>query len=72
MGRRVALLVATDHYQDSGLSGLAAPPGDASQLAAVLGDPVIADFEVKQLHNRPNAEVGRAIGTSTGTAGATI
>ena len=61
-GRRIALLVATDHYQDSGLSRLAAPSADASQLAAVLGDPVIAGFEVTQLHNRPNAEVGRAIG----------
>ena len=61
-GRRVALLVATDSYQDSGLSRLAAPSGDIGQLAAVLGNPAIADFEVTQLYNRPNAEVGKAIG----------
>ena len=62
VGRRVALLVATDSYQDSGLSRLAAPSGDARTLAAVLGDASIAGFEVTQLYNRPNAEVGRAIG----------
>jgi Caspase domain/Domain of unknown function (DUF4850) len=62
-GRRVALLVATDHYQDSGLSRLAAPSADVRQLAAVLDEPAIAGFEVVQLRNRPNAEVGKAIGS---------
>jgi len=61
-GRRVALLVATDRYQDTGLSRLAAPAGDARKLAAVLGDSAIAGFEVMRLYNRPNAEVGKAIG----------
>jgi len=61
-GRRVALLVATDRYQDSGLSRLAAPASDAKNLAAVLRDPGIAGFEVTRLHNKPNAVVGKAIG----------
>ena len=61
-GRKIALLVATDRYQDAGLSRLAAPAGDARGLAAVLGDPAIAGFEVTQLYNSPNSEVGRAIG----------
>jgi S-DNA-T family DNA segregation ATPase FtsK/SpoIIIE len=58
-GRRFALLVATDRYQDLGLSRLAAPSSDARNLAAVLRDAAIAGFEVTQLYNRPNAEVVR-------------
>ena len=61
-GRRVALLVATDRYQDSGLSRLAAPASDARRLAAVLSDMNIAGFEVTRLYNRPHHVVGRAIG----------
>jgi WD40 repeat protein len=62
VGRRVALLVATDRYRDTGLSRLAAPASDARQLAAVLRDIRIADFEVTTLHNKPHYVVGRAIG----------
>ena len=62
VGRRVALLVATDRYQDTGLSRLAAPASDAEQLAAVLCDVRIAGFEVTTLYNQPNSVVGRAIG----------
>jgi tetratricopeptide (TPR) repeat protein len=61
-GRRVALLVATDRYQDSGLSRLAAPASDARRLAAVLSDMNIAGFEVTRLYNKPQHVVGRAIG----------
>jgi hypothetical protein len=61
-GRRVALLVATDRYQDSGLSRLAAPASDAKKLAEVLRDTDIAGFEVTRLHNKRNAVVGKAIG----------
>ena len=60
--RRIALLVATDSYQDPTLSLLTAPQGDVRSLAAVLSDPTIAGFEVTQLYNRPSAEVGRAVG----------
>ena len=62
VGRRVALLVATDRYQDTGLSRLAAPASDARQLAAVLRDMRIAGFEVTTLYNKPHYVVGRAIG----------
>jgi Caspase domain/WD domain, G-beta repeat len=62
VGRRVALLVATDRYQDTGLRRLAAPASDAEQLAAVLGDIGIAGFEVTTLYNEPHHVVGRAIG----------
>jgi hypothetical protein len=61
-GRRVALLVATDRYQDSGLSRLAAPASDAKMLEAVLCDRGIAGFKVTRLYNKPNAAVGKAIG----------
>ena len=62
VGRRVALLVATDRYQDTSLSRLAAPASDAEQLAAVLRDIRIAGFEVTTLYNEPQHVVGRAIG----------
>ena len=60
--RCVALLVATDRYQDTGLSRLAAPASDMRQLATVLRDTRIAGFEVKRLYNRPHHVVGKAIG----------
>ena len=62
VGRRVALLVATDRYQDVGLNRLAAPASDAEQLAAVLRNVRIAGFEVQTLYNEPNHIAGRAIG----------
>lgn len=61
-GRRVALLVATDRYEDAGLSRLTAPSDDVRQLAIVLRDPRIAGFEVISLYNEPHHIVGRAIG----------
>jgi hypothetical protein len=61
-GRRVALLVATDCYQDTGLSKLSAPASDARKLADVLRHPGIAGFEVTRLYNRPHHVVGKAIG----------
>src|SRR5689334_3906600 len=61
MGRRLALLVATDEYEDSGLRRLTTPAQDAEGLAAVLADPEIAGFEVRTLVNQPAQVVGRAI-----------
>ncbi|MGI9003862.1 MAG: caspase family protein [Pseudonocardia sp.] len=58
----MALLVATYQYQDSGLRQLTSPVHDAESLAAVLSDPVIADFEVTTLINEPYDRVGQAIG----------
>jgi len=62
MGRRLALLIATYEYQDAGLRRLTAPAHDARALAAVLGDPRIAGFEVTVLLNEPHHRVGEAVG----------
>ncbi|MGH3850142.1 MAG: caspase family protein, partial [Pseudonocardiaceae bacterium] len=61
MPRRLALLVATYHYQDAGLSQLTAPGNDAEALERVLLDPEIANFEVTTLINQPLHVVGDAI-----------
>ncbi|MFI6644957.1 type VII secretion protein EccCb [Streptomyces sp. NPDC050504] len=57
-GRRIALLVATDGYQDPGLNQLRAPARGASELAALLGDRTIGRFDyVRELPNRPKDEI---------------
>jgi len=60
--QRFALLVATYHYEDTGLRQLTAPGHDAEALAVVLRDPEIAGFDVAILVNEPQHVVGRAIG----------
>jgi len=62
MGRRLALLIATYQYQDTGLRRLTAPAHDAESFATVLQDPDIAGFEVTTLINEPHHRVGEAIG----------
>jgi uncharacterized caspase-like protein len=62
MGRRLALLIATYQYQDTGLRQLTSPAHDAEALAAVLRDPAIAGFQVTTLINEPHYRVGEAIG----------
>ena len=62
MGASVAMLIATYEYQDPGLQQLAAPAHDAESLAAVLGNPAIAGFEVTTLINEPHHQVGAALG----------
>ncbi|MFI1811702.1 caspase family protein [Streptomyces sp. NPDC020422] len=61
MGRRLALLIATYAYEDTGLRRLTAPAHDAEALAAVLADPEIAGFDVTVLVNEPHYRVGEAI-----------
>ena len=61
MGRRLALLIATYEYEDTGLRRLTTPAHDADALASVLEDPEIAGFEVRTLVNAPTHEVGEAI-----------
>jgi uncharacterized caspase-like protein len=58
VGRRLALLIATYQYQDTGLRQLTTPAHDAEALAAVLRDPAIARFEVIMLINEPRHRVG--------------
>jgi peptidoglycan glycosyltransferase len=59
--RRHALLVATGSYEDAGLSGLWAPSRDATELARVLGDPEIGDFEVEVLSDPGAHELRRKV-----------
>jgi hypothetical protein len=61
MGRRLALLIATYDYEDTGLRRLTAPASDAEELAAVLRNPDIAGFDVKTMINEPHYRVGEAI-----------
>ncbi|MET9497223.1 type VII secretion protein EccCb [Streptomyces sp. NPDC006552] len=61
-GRRIALLVATDGYQDPGLNQLRAPARGAAELQALLRDPAIGRFDdVRALLNRPKEEVEHAV-----------
>ncbi|KOV88378.1 GTP-binding protein [Streptomyces sp. NRRL WC-3618] len=61
-GRRIALLVATDGYQDPGLSRLRAPARGAAKLKELLEDRAIGRFEpVLELLNRPKEEIESAI-----------
>ncbi|ELP62636.1 type VII secretion protein EccCb [Streptomyces turgidiscabies] len=61
-GRRIALLVATDGYQDPGLSRLRRPARGATELKVLLEDRSIGRFEpVLELLNRPKDEIESAI-----------
>lgn len=60
-GGRSALIVASNAYQDPGLSELRAPAADADALAAVLSDPQIGGFEVRTLLNEPAHLVNEAV-----------
>ncbi|WP_055531562.1 type VII secretion protein EccCb [Streptomyces graminilatus] len=61
-GRRIALLVATDGYQDPGLHRLRAPARGAAELKALLSDPAIGRFDfVQELPNRPKEEIEAAV-----------
>ncbi|HET6533561.1 MAG TPA: caspase family protein [Actinoplanes sp.] len=52
-GRRSALIVANDRYDNEGLSRLRSPVADATELARVLGDPRIGGFQVATVQNEP-------------------
>jgi hypothetical protein len=52
-GRRAALIVANDRYDNAGLGRLRSPAADAAALAGVLGDPRIGGFAVETVHNQP-------------------
>ncbi|MCP9980630.1 caspase family protein [Actinomadura madurae] len=59
--RRLALLVASDRYQDPGLSSLRSPAHDTEALAAALAEPRIGSFEVERVFNKAAHEVNAAI-----------
>jgi YVTN family beta-propeller protein len=50
-GRRLALVVTVDRYDNPGLRALAAPAADARALAEVLGNPDLGGFDLEFLHN---------------------
>ncbi|MDQ3104702.1 MAG: caspase family protein, partial [Actinomycetota bacterium] len=60
-GRRLALVVATDRYDDPTLHGLAAPAADAEALANVLGDPDLGGFEIEVLRNPTSWETAQQV-----------
>ena len=61
-GRKLALVIGNSEYEDSGLAQLVTPGADASELAEVLHDPAIGNFdEVIPLLNQPIATVRREI-----------
>src|SRR5579859_4154861 len=50
-GRRLALLVATSDYSDPALRQLRSPGRDARDLATILADPQIGNFDVNNMVN---------------------
>jgi uncharacterized caspase-like protein len=60
-GRRRALIVANDRYDNDGLRRLLSPAADARALAGVLGDPRIGGFDVQVVSNEPAHVIGSHI-----------
>lgn len=59
--RREALIVAADRYEDPKLRALRAPARDAEELARVLGNPDVGDFQVEVSLNEPDHVVRRKL-----------
>lgn len=60
-GSSLALIVASDHYDDPGLQRLRGPVRDAEALARILADPAIGGFNVRTLVNQPAFVVSEEI-----------
>ncbi|HEU4491078.1 MAG TPA: caspase family protein [Jiangellales bacterium] len=60
-GRRRALIVANDSYENEGLRHLRSPAADAEALSDVLGDPQIGGFEVTVVRNEAAHDIGARI-----------
>ena len=60
-GRRLALLIANDEFDDPSFQQLKAPELDASTLESLLKNPDLCNFFVKTLYNKTSNEVNRAI-----------
>ena len=61
MGRRLALIIANDTFDNDGLRRLAAPADDAEELRRVLDDRQIGRFDVTVLRNEPHHAMAREI-----------
>jgi archaellum biogenesis ATPase FlaH len=62
MGERHALLISTGSYQDERFRLLGSATTDSEELADVLADPRIGDFEVKRIHDEPYFSIVETIG----------
>ncbi len=60
-GRRDALLIATDTYDDAAFRPLRSPGQDCAGLARALADPRIGGFRAEQLKDAPAHRVMRAV-----------
>ncbi len=60
-GARLALVVATATYTDTGLRRLRAPARDAADLAHVLADPGIGGFTVTTVIDQPAQQIRLAV-----------
>ncbi|WP_405728921.1 caspase family protein [Streptomyces sp. NBC_01537] len=63
LGGRYALLVATSQFDNSGLQQLRSPARDVEELASVLQDTQIGNFEVATILNQAQSQVMRSIET---------
>jgi hypothetical protein len=59
--RRFALLIANSNYSDPELNRLIAPADDAEELARVLENPDICNFQVRTFHDQPAEQMRREI-----------
>lgn len=59
--KRVALVIATDRYEDAELAQLRAPAQDGEALAAVLRNADIGGFAVETLFNLPAHKLNQAL-----------
>jgi Caspase domain/Dipeptidyl peptidase IV (DPP IV) N-terminal region/WD40-like Beta Propeller Repeat len=62
MAKRSALIAASSNYTDPKLNKLRSPATDADELARVLRDPAIGNFDVRVLPNLPDHVIRREIG----------
>jgi hypothetical protein len=60
-GRRLALVIAVDRYENPALRDLASPTADADALAEVLGDPDLGDFVVEVSRDESSARIGERV-----------
>lgn len=60
-GRRRALIVASDSYENEGLRQLRSPAADADALSGLLGDPQIGGFQVTVVRNELAHDIGARI-----------
>jgi uncharacterized caspase-like protein len=66
MAKETALIAASYEYQDAKLQKLRSPALDADQLARVLRDPEIGNFDVRVLPNQPGHVIRKEIGSFFG------